>query len=208
MSRTPVAGGLGEQAPAPYVSQGTLAERLRLVRGSLTQEQFAARVGVHKQTIWRYEKTGRDISSDLLAGVCLAFEIEPMWLLLGLGPMQLTMDDAQRQVWELRRQIWEKERAESPDQKAIDDLWRRVADLSNKISSERRQSGGGIGLAAMAEIIEAAEKFLRDERLDLSPQKKAQLFVTLYELIRVRGMPEAPGPIDLSEFKNVIRLAR
>jgi transcriptional regulator with XRE-family HTH domain len=57
--------------------------RISQVRGRLTQAEFAQSLGVHKNTLIRYEKEERLPDSALLMRICERYEVNPAWLLLG-----------------------------------------------------------------------------------------------------------------------------
>lgn len=57
--------------------------RISQVRGRLTQAEFAQSLGVHKNTLIRYEKEERLPDSALLMRICERYEVNPGWLLMG-----------------------------------------------------------------------------------------------------------------------------
>ena len=65
----------------------TLGDRLRFVRRSLniSQESLAARFGVTKQTIIRYEKNTRKPNDNFLKLFADAYKVDDVWLLTGKG---------------------------------------------------------------------------------------------------------------------------
>lgn len=63
------------------------SERIRFVRGELTQQEFAEKLGVHKNSIGSYERGATKPDIEFLQAVCTAFHVEPRWLLFGDGPM-------------------------------------------------------------------------------------------------------------------------
>jgi len=63
------------------------AERLRIIRGELKQIDFAAALGIHKNTLGRYERGETEPDSGVCAKICTIFGISPAWLLLGVEPM-------------------------------------------------------------------------------------------------------------------------
>ena len=92
----------------------------------------------------------------------------------------------------------------------IDPRWLLMGWGSPRAHIEQPQSGaaaGALDLDLMREVIRALESLLDAEGLRLAPAKKAEAAVTLYELIHA----EQHGPVkvvDLSKYRNVIRLAR
>lgn len=66
----------------------TIADRIRLVRGSLSQGQFATRLCVHKNTVGNYER-GREPDVGFCLAIRETYGISIDWLVTGIGPMQL-----------------------------------------------------------------------------------------------------------------------
>lgn len=65
----------------------SLAERLRIVRGSMGQTEFAKKVGNSQSGISAYEKGQRKPDYETLIRVSKEFGVTLDWLLLGKGPM-------------------------------------------------------------------------------------------------------------------------
>ncbi len=57
--------------------------RIAQVRGRFTQAEFAQSLGVHKNTLIRYEKEERLPDSALLMRICERYGVNPAWLLMG-----------------------------------------------------------------------------------------------------------------------------
>ncbi len=57
--------------------------RISQVRHHLTQTKFAASLGIHKNTLIRYEKAKRLPDSALLTRICEQYAVDPTWLLTG-----------------------------------------------------------------------------------------------------------------------------
>lgn len=66
-----------------------IANRIKQVRGNISQEDFAQQTGVHKSSLGRYERGESVPDSSFLSQVCSIFDINPQWLLLGTGPMTM-----------------------------------------------------------------------------------------------------------------------
>lgn len=67
-----------------------LGERLRYARGKDTQAEFGAKLGVHANTLARYEKGERLQLAQLLEQICRQRpNLNPAWLLTGEGDPQL-----------------------------------------------------------------------------------------------------------------------
>lgn len=65
----------------------TIGERIRQVRGKLSQAEFATKLGVSKGAIGSYESEKQKPGMQFLYAVCDNFNIEPRWLLMGEGEM-------------------------------------------------------------------------------------------------------------------------
>lgn len=62
--------------------------RIRKARGELTLQGFAEALGVHKNTLARYERGESSPDGELLALIARKFSINPRWLLTGEGRMR------------------------------------------------------------------------------------------------------------------------
>lgn len=65
----------------------SLADRLRIVRGSMGQTEFAKKIGSSQSGISAYEKGQRKPDYETLIRVSTEFGVTLDWLLLGKGPM-------------------------------------------------------------------------------------------------------------------------
>lgn len=70
----------------------TTGSRLKQVRGRLSRDEFAPLLGVHKQTLMRYENGQRCPDAEFLASLALRFDLNCEWLLLGRGEMLRSRD--------------------------------------------------------------------------------------------------------------------
>lgn len=77
------------------------AERIRFVRGELTQQEFAEKLGVHKNSIGSYERSTTKPDIEFLQAVCTVFHVEPRWLLFGDGPVHA--EEAKKDMVELHK---------------------------------------------------------------------------------------------------------
>jgi transcriptional regulator with XRE-family HTH domain len=66
-----------------FMSFDSLGERIAHIRGELTQQDFAERLGVSRNTLVRYEKNKRLPSSDFLQLLISDYGADPQWLLMG-----------------------------------------------------------------------------------------------------------------------------
>ena len=75
------------------------AERLKKIRGDMTQADFAKLIGIHKNSLKRYERGESEPDIGVCSKICSVFGVSPDWLILGTGPMkkdtpQETEDDS------------------------------------------------------------------------------------------------------------------
>ena len=61
----------------------TLAGRIAWVRGEMRQEDFAARLGIGRTTLIRYESGERVPDADFLSALVKEFRVDAGWILLG-----------------------------------------------------------------------------------------------------------------------------
>lgn len=66
----------------------TIGDRIRQIRGPLSQVEFAAALKADKNTIGRYERGERQPDGDFLLRLYSGFQISIDWLLTGNGPIQ------------------------------------------------------------------------------------------------------------------------
>ncbi|WP_051284546.1 XRE family transcriptional regulator [Desulforegula conservatrix] len=75
----------------------TIGDRIRHIRGDTSQATLAKILGIHVNTLSRYE--GNTVSPDakIIAAMCTEFDINPEWLLLGTGTQKkVTNGEAQQ----------------------------------------------------------------------------------------------------------------
>lgn len=68
-----------------------LGDRIRTVRGSLNQGDFAKAIGINRNSLRAYEKGRAQPNAQTIATMCSVFCVNPFWLLLGEDP--IFMDD-------------------------------------------------------------------------------------------------------------------
>ena len=67
----------------------SIGERLRLIRSSMSQDEFGKMLGVYKGTVANYEKGARTPDTDHINKILQHFtDINPVWLLTGEGAMR------------------------------------------------------------------------------------------------------------------------
>jgi transcriptional regulator with XRE-family HTH domain len=64
-----------------------IGDRLKTLRGDLSQEEFAHRIGFNKNTIGNYERGDRTPDVVFMKAVCENMNVSPEWLLWGEGTM-------------------------------------------------------------------------------------------------------------------------
>lgn len=67
----------------------TLQERVKHVRGKMTQSDFSATLGIPLTTIGRYERGDNRPDLFFLETISLKFCVSLDWLILGVGEMKL-----------------------------------------------------------------------------------------------------------------------
>ncbi len=78
--------------------------RLGQLRGEERQEDFAARLGVHRNTYARYERGERDVDAPFLIALTQQ-GYNPTWVLIGDGPQRLQHDAVRATVQMVREVI-------------------------------------------------------------------------------------------------------
>lgn len=61
----------------------TIGDRIRELRGKLTQPEFAELIGSSPATIGRYERSITFVDSETIMRICDHFKVDPNWLLTG-----------------------------------------------------------------------------------------------------------------------------
>ena len=65
----------------------TLGDRIKILRGSLTQRQFAEKIGIPATTLGNYEKNKSELNFATIDLFTKTFGINTDWLIFGRGPM-------------------------------------------------------------------------------------------------------------------------
>lgn len=103
-------------------------DRLKIVRGELTQAEFADKLGIHKNTVGRYERGETEPDLSVAAKIYTEFEFLPLWLILGEGPMRL--GETQCPVEKLQEQSKNNNETAS---------CARCAEMKTELDEERRE---------------------------------------------------------------------
>lgn len=70
-----------------------LGDRLKIVRGDISQKEFGEKFNITPNTLRRYETGVNPPTTDFILDVCEKYKINPIWLLLGEGPKHLEPDE-------------------------------------------------------------------------------------------------------------------
>ena len=110
-----------------------IAQRIRFLRGALSQATFAHRLGISQTDVSRYESSNRTPPMTLLTAIATEFHVSLDWLVFGerdqssqaivSEPSLQTSED--RQLMILIRQLDRKDRT------LIKDLAKRLAGVTN-----------------------------------------------------------------------------
>ena len=60
-----------------------IGDRIREVRGALSQDEFCKHLGLPKRTLIRYESEQTYPTAETIGSICDVFGIDPKWLLFG-----------------------------------------------------------------------------------------------------------------------------
>ncbi|MDY0260746.1 MAG: helix-turn-helix transcriptional regulator [Desulfovibrio sp.] len=72
----------------------TLGSRIRFVRGALSQEVFAAKLGISKGSLGGYERDENLPNSDIVLKICQQTNVSVQWLLQGEGLAKTPVDES------------------------------------------------------------------------------------------------------------------
>lgn len=149
----------------------SLAERIRLVRGSMTRADFAQKIGIHLNTLGHYERGQRAPDALVLIAICRIFAVKSSWLLFGEGP---ALDEDRITI----------EPTHAGSMRAGQALARIVVkdrkDMAHKPCNEDK-------LSFTSETIQSAiisiEQALSESQKVMTPEKKSELVVAVCELL-------------------------
>jgi len=82
----------------PAFSPQAVADRIGRLRGRASQKAFADELGIHSNTLRRYEQGKRLPDADFLIALARVRRTNPAWLLLGLGSETLSASDPVERV--------------------------------------------------------------------------------------------------------------
>ena len=74
-----------------------MKNRIKLIRqnAGLTQQEFAKRIGVSRNTIATYETSGRNPIDAIVRAMCREFNVNEEWLRTGIGEMYQSNPDVE-----------------------------------------------------------------------------------------------------------------
>lgn len=75
-----------------------VGERIKEIRGNETVASFCNKLGIHRNTLPRYESGDRNPDAAFLEAICRHYNVSPTWLLLGEGPKELQPHEVDGQV--------------------------------------------------------------------------------------------------------------
>lgn len=64
-----------------------LGDRIKAIRGNISQTVFSEKLGITQNTLSRYERNQRLPDAQLIAELCNSFNISADWILTGRGAM-------------------------------------------------------------------------------------------------------------------------
>jgi len=135
----------------------TIGARIRAVRGQDSQEAFASVLGISKGSLGFYERGENLPNAEVISKICSIKGVSADWLVLGKGsaydPARTTVEPARAGVL-------------------------RAGEPINKIVSKQ----AALDADLLETVIEVIEEALDDADRELSPAKKAQLVVAIYDL--------------------------
>jgi transcriptional regulator with XRE-family HTH domain len=84
-------------SPSRSISSSSgIGARIAQIRQQTTQTQFAATLGIHKNTLIRYEQEKRHPDSAFLVRICTQYGVDPNWLLSGQSKRSAHLIDSSR----------------------------------------------------------------------------------------------------------------
>lgn len=110
-----------------------IGDRLKQLRGPMTQLQFAKKVGVSLPALQNYEAGKRVPKGDVLYRIAAIEERSVDWILNG-KERELTMDDAREFV---RRHLWIEKQANPKYDYTEEDVEREAARYLSKLTSAK-----------------------------------------------------------------------
>ncbi len=130
-----------------------ISERIKLIRGSKSQDIFAQEVGVSKMTVGRWERGERVPDADNLTKILKEYpNIKPAWLLLGEG-----------------------------DMRSGDEALEALGAMFDGERDKEKSKGKDLLLTVLEAVEEAQKKNIYDMAL-MTPRERTAMIYTLYVL--------------------------
>lgn len=139
-------------------------ERIRSLRGDMTQADFASRAGINVNTLRNYERGDSIPNLEVAASICRCFEVNSDWLILGEGPMRRGESAPATSLTTAQVEP-------PPTLPAEDDF--KMSDMLTK-TAEVLESGT-IYRTALASNINAFHQAIRSERTLMRPEERMAL---------------------------------
>ncbi|MEP7041893.1 MAG: helix-turn-helix transcriptional regulator [Dokdonella sp.] len=156
-------------------------DRLIQIRGAESQPEFAKRLGVHRNTVARYENGTREPDGGYLRRLA-HLGWSPMWVLTGLGDEKLSPNALP---------------GAATDTALV--VARNDPDAEARRDETIKALGKGFDQKAMAQALTMVEEAL-DGRM-LAPAARAELIGLVYELVI------APGELPTATITQLVRAA-
>lgn len=157
-------------------------KRLVRIRGEATQEDFAKRLGVHKNTYGGYERGTSEIPGDVLRQLAFA-GWNPVWVLTGEGPERLLSSTPPDATTDLALSVVRSDPNATARQESRFD---RVAEGIAKTAPQSHSQP--VRLEELTMALQLVDEALEGKTLEAA--KRAELVGLVYEGL-VEGLPEA-----------------
>jgi transcriptional regulator with XRE-family HTH domain len=152
----------------------SIGERLKIIRGEMTQFEFAEQLSVHPNTVARYERGERSPDSEYIDGIYKRFSVNPRWLLTGKGQMRI---DVKRQFYGMLDGLFGKRHVQLLDRirQLLNEQMKKDPQFSDDMSVNVSAASFGI-------LFKKDDSWLTDENIRLAMEMIIQLYNNLYQL--------------------------
>lgn len=102
-----------------------IGERIKLVRSerNITQQTFADKIGIKRNSLAMIEGTGRNPSEPVIRAICREFNISYEWLTDGVEPMYIPQESSD---------MAKLERIMTGDNEYVKSIFRELADMPDE----------------------------------------------------------------------------
>jgi len=97
----------------------TIGEKIKIIRGRLSQVQFANQMNISQRTCSQYEMGRSQPTFEFLKKICKHFNINPFWLLYDEGEIYLDRSKTEQG---------------NQDKILIENILERLSELENRLS--------------------------------------------------------------------------